>query len=122
MISLQFSDILVGGDKTVHLFLLPISTDDLSDAAFHACVLMNIVFPAITREVNTSSEMSPKRTRMKFQDDRVLLFMDGQREQVKAVTKHAEELHARKIDVFRGNSQCDDSRCSGTCCMRASPS
>ena len=27
--------------------------------------------------------------------------MDGQREQVKGVTDHAEELHARKIDVFR---------------------
>jgi hypothetical protein len=63
---------------------------------------MNIVVPAITREVNNSREMSPKRSRMKFQDDRVLLFMDGQREQVKAVTEHAEELHARQIDVFRG--------------------
>ena len=86
----------------MHLFLLPISTDDLSDTAFHECVLMNIVVPAITREVNNSSAMSPKQSRMKFQDDRVLLFMDGQREQVKAVTEHAEELHARKFDVFRG--------------------
>ena len=86
----------------MHLFLLPISTDDLSDTAFHECVLMNIVVPAITREVNNSSAMSPKQSRMKFQDDRVLLFMDGQREQVRAVTEHAEELHARKIDVFRG--------------------
>jgi hypothetical protein len=63
---------------------------------------MNIVVPAIARETADSSAMSPKRTLMKFQDDRVLLFMDGQREQVKAVTEHAEELHARKIDVFRG--------------------
>ena len=63
----------------MYLFLLPMSTDDLSDAG---CVFMNIVVPAIARETADSSAMSPKRSRMKFQDDRVLLFMDGQREQV----------------------------------------
>ena len=112
----------------MHLFLLPIPTDDLSDAAFHECVLMNIVVPAITREVNNSSEMSHKQSpTMKFQDDRVPLFMDGQREQVKAVAEHAKELHARQIDVFRGIPASlwttrNASQFSGTCCARASPS
>ena len=85
----------------VHLFLLPTSSDDLSDNEFHACVLMNIVVPAILAEVSDSRDKSPKRTRHRFQD-RVLLFMDGQREQVKAVHDHAEDLRALKIDVFRG--------------------
>ena len=68
----------------VHLFLLPTSSDDLSDNELHACVLMNIVVPAILDEVSDSQDKSPKRTGHRFQD-RVLLFMDGQREQVKAV-------------------------------------
>ena len=81
----------------MHLFLLPVSIDDLSDAACHECVLMNIVVPAMTRE---TADSSPKRTRMKFQGDRVLLFMDDQREQVKAVTEHAEELQASRLTCF----------------------
>jgi hypothetical protein len=83
------------------LFLLPISSDDLSSDDFHEFVLMNIVVLAIESEVSDSRDKSPRRTRQRFQD-RVLLFMDGQREQVKAITDNAEELHARNIDVFRG--------------------
>ena len=85
----------------MHLFLLPTSSNDLSSDDFHEFVLMNIVVPAIESEVSDSRDKSPRRTRQRFQD-RVLLFMDGQREQVKAITDNAEELHARNIYVFRG--------------------